>query len=207
MKKILFILLISVFITGCFSNTEKNIASDNSMQDEMSDLIQNTPIPSDNSSSIEQIDEDTILVYLINNSELMKEIDKNYKYHPTYITILNNYENIAWGYEGEIVNPSDEDLEVLKSSGLGSWEYGKYIHYGTLTKIKENIFSVKGSYLPSAESLGGPISADIDYYLVFDNNNLYIILDKMSLEEINEHIKSQENISGTLNEIYKKAQN
>ena len=206
MKTILIALLV-LLLSGCFiiydDSNSNNLdvlvnevnhpeinKSENTVQDQNVEhhSPENNVFPSENQSiDIKTATMQDLLFFNLYNDDsgqFSKKIMNKFKYNASAIVITKDYKSIAWMHEGELLNPSESDLQYLSDLTLGKNDHGKYIYCGNLTEIEKNIYSSQGTFLPSAEAIKDTISETIDFYIIINHNELYLITEDLNLQEI-----------------------
>lgn len=111
-------------------------------------------------------------------------LEERFKYHPTTVVISKDGASIAWMFEGCLLDTTDSDTKILADVTLGRNEHGKYIYLGELIPVEDNVYAAKGTFLPSAEAVKEPISSEVDFYVVFKEDKLYLITDSLETDEL-----------------------
>ena len=117
-------------------------------------------------------------------SDLQLDIREKYLFYPTDICINFTNLTVRWvsdagtGIDFNVFTDNDQNKFV---------ELEGSIYQGKLTKLSENIYSSKGEFLPSMLTDSKPISDSVDFYLIIQDNKALIVLEEMTLEELQEY--------------------
>ena len=129
-----------------------------------------------------------------------KEIESRFGLFPSSIYIDDDYTKIGWVYEGGTFLCScendknqpflfddkgqefhyyDDSLDVMNESYAS-------LYFGELEKVTDNVYSVRGEFCPYYENLNRDITVvdDIDFYLVFDDEKMFVIFEKVTSGEL-----------------------
>ena len=80
------------------------------------------------------------------------------------------------------------DLDIFTEQDQEAYvRLHRSIYEGTLTEIAENSYSAKGEFMPSMLSENSPISESVDFYLILKDRKAYIVLEEMSLDDLEEY--------------------
>lgn len=129
-----------------------------------------------------------------------KEIEARFGLFPSSIYIDDDYTKIGWIFEGGVFGCACEDdptqtfrfnkegqefhfydssLEIMRQ------EYAT-LYYGSLEHVDDGVYSVRGEFCPYYEELNKTINVvkNVDFYLVFDEEKMFIIFEEITEEEL-----------------------
>ena len=166
MKKIGVIILIAL-LASCSNNSQKN------------NVIQ----PTAESAVVIGVKEEEIdyATLIPETKKLSEEIKEKYLFYPTDICIDYSAMTLRWiadcgiGIDFDLYTELDQEYFV---------KLERSIYKGKLTKIAENCFSSKGEFMPTMLSVNKPISDEVDFYIVVEDNKLFVILDAIDQDEL-----------------------
>lgn len=184
MKKIITFFVL-VFLFGCTVNHEQSTYTNSSHTPEP---ITESTFNQENNTKIDiknaNIDDLLFFSSYTKTSTFHEMIKNQFKFDLTTLVITKDFSSVAWMFEGSLNDLSSDDVEALTNCSLGKNDHGKYIYVGELTELTDNVFSAKGSFLPSAELVKKPISDNIDFYLVFSDSKIYMCTENLLIDEL-----------------------
>lgn len=173
MKKILLMSLSMVFLCSC-SFKEKEVIADPTI----------TVEPASTQNIGEDASERDYRGLIPETSNIKDQIKEKFLFYPTDIIINLDTKNIRWvadcgvGLDLDLFTEQDQEAYV---------RLHRSIYEGTLTEIAENSYSAKGEFMPSMLSENSPISESVDFYLILKDRKAYIVLEEMSLDDLEEY--------------------
>ena len=167
MKNILLMSLSMVFLCSC-SFKEKEVIADPTI----------TVEPASTQNIGEDASERDYRGLIPETSNIKDQIKEKFLFYPTDIIINLDTKNIRWvadcgvGLDLDLFTEQDQEAYV---------RLHRSIYEGTLTEIAENSYSAKGEFMPSM------LSESVDFYLILKDRKAYIVLEEMSLDDLEEY--------------------
>ena len=177
MKKIVLCFLCMIMLFGCDDFNSLKDCEENKLE------LKNENSEKTSTDNIKESGIQIICSKVYKAENLTRKVfEKNGFPNPTMIHcfIGENKMDIGFIYDYELNLDKNERNQNYQKDLLGT----PYIYYGSMSQLTETVYSVKGSYPHSWEDTIKKVSDEIDFYLVFNKDELYFVFGDRPIEEL-----------------------
>lgn len=178
MKKII-IMIMCLLMCGCNNKDSVEISESVNEKEELKSE-NNAEISSD---VIKKSNEQDRHSKVYKAGDLTKKLFEKYKFpNPTTIHcfIGEDKMNIGFVYNYDLNLSKEERNQEYPKDSAGN----PYLYYGLMTQLSDSVYSVKGNYPVSWESSISKVSDEIDFFLVFKEDEMYFVFRNLPVEEL-----------------------
>ena len=175
MKKILVLFFTALVLVGCTTPDEP-----------ANPTLPPSSTPTSTPVETFTIDEEAVVI--IPSNDMGRHYWNEYHPCPTRINLFigENGDEIGFLYDYDLDSLGDRSIsEEDKIYDCPTDESGdRYLYYGKLTKLAENVYSCSGDFIPSWDPYENYVKEGVDFYIVVIDDFYYFIHEDFTIEEL-----------------------